>query len=60
MVFNKVRMQSGWVIVYVPGGDIYQMLDTVGPCGKPMHRRVLQRGFKTLLALVQLYWWVRT
>ena len=60
MVFNKVRMQSGWVIVYVPGGDIYQMLDPGGSFPKTsLKRRFLRGGIKTVLTCVQLYWWIR-
>jgi len=53
-------MQSGWVIVYVPGGDIYQLLD-VGPPGKPatLSRRVLKGSVKALVTCVQLYWWLK-
>ncbi len=53
-------MQSGWVIVYIPGGDISQMLDPVGPPGKQqtLTRRVLKGSVKTLLTCVQLYWWI--
>ena len=52
-------MQSGWVIVYVPGGDVYQMLDS-SPTGKTsLKRRILKGGVKTVLACVQLYWWLK-
>ena len=53
-------MQSGWVIVYVPGGDIYQMLDPGGTPGKTsLRKRILKGGIKTLLTCVQLYWWIK-
>jgi len=57
-----VKMQSGWVIVYIPGGDIYQMLDPVGPPRKKqtLTRRVLKGSVKTLLTCVQLYWWIKS
>ena len=52
-------MQSGWVIVYVPGGDIYQMLDPGGSFPKTsLKRRFLRGGIKTVLTCVQLYWWI--
>ena len=51
-------MQSGWVIVYVPGGDVYQMLES--PTGKTsLKKRILKGGVKTVLACVQLYWWLK-
>ena len=49
---------TGWVIVYLPGGDVYQMLDAV-PQGKT-HRRYLKPIAKALLACAQLYWWARS
>ena len=54
-------MQSGWVIVYVPGGDIYQLLDPVGPPGTQatLTRRVLKGSVKTLFTCVQLYLWLK-
>ncbi len=53
-------MQSGWVIVYVPGGDIYQMLDS-GPTERTsIKKRIFKRGIKTLLTCVQLYWWIKS
>ena len=51
-------MQSGWVIVYVPGGDIYQMLDPCTPKNS-LRKRILKGGIKTLLTCVQLYWWIK-
>ena len=59
-MFTKWNMQSGWVIVYVPGGDIYQMLDPGGTPGKTsLRKRILKGGIKTLLTCVQLYWWIK-
>ena len=54
-------MQSGWVIVYVPGGDIYQILDPYpGPTEKnSFKRRVIKRTIKTILTCAQLYWWLQ-
>jgi len=55
----KWSMQSGWVIVYVPGGNIYQMLD-VGVAGKQsLKQRILRGSVKTFLTCVQLYWWFK-
>ena len=55
-------MQSGWVIIYVPGGDIYQMLE--GPAlgmGKTTFRKKIVRGsIKTILTIAQLLWWLRS
>ncbi len=57
-IFVKQGMQ-GWVIVYVPGGDIYQLLDPGGPTGMtPLKTRIVKGGIKTLLTCVQLYWWI--
>ena len=53
-------MQSGWVIVYVPGGNIYQMLE--GPssfAGLTIKQRVIRSGIKTFLAAAQLYYWLK-
>ena len=65
-------MQSGWVIVYVPGGNIYQMLAPaalgqvgsahldVGVAGKQsLKQRILRGSVKTFLTCVQLYWWFK-
>ena len=54
-------VESGWVIIYVPGGDIYQLLD---PCAGPMlkkslKKRVIKGTIKTLITCAQLYWWIR-
>lgn len=54
-------MLQGWVIVYMPGSDIYQLFDPVGPMGKKtLTNRILQNGFKTFLTCAQLYWWLRS
>jgi len=54
-------MQSGWVIVYVPGGDIYQILDPYpGPEKKSLKKRVIKGTIKTILTCAQLYWWLQT
>ena len=51
-------MQSGWVIVYVPGGNIYQMLD--GPIkNKTIKQKIIRTGIKTFLAAAQLYYWLK-
>ena len=53
-------MQSGWVIVYVPGGNIYQMLEGPGKGAKSsMRQRIIRSGIKTFLAAAQLYYWLR-
>ena len=53
-------MQSGWVIVYVPGGNIYQLLDPGNGTGKTsLKKRILKGGIKTFLTCVQLYWWIK-
>ena len=52
---------NGWVIVYLPGGDIYDMLDEGAVVKKRSFRsRVMRGGVKTFLAAAQLYWWLRT
>ena len=53
-------MQSGWVIVYVPGGDIYQLAAEGPTKGLSATRRAVRTGFKTVLACAQLYWWLRS
>ena len=47
-----------WVIVYVPGGDIYQALEP--PEKSTLSRRLLHRSIKTLLTCAQLYWWIKS
>jgi hypothetical protein len=49
----KKGMDSGWVIVYVPGGNVYQMLE--GPTKGSSKGKVV----KTVLACAQLYWWLK-
>lgn len=54
-------MNGGWVIVYMPGSDIYQMVS--GPMGagtKPSTKTKLMRGaFQTVLTCAQIYWWLK-
>ena len=54
-------MHGGWVIVYVPGGDVYQLLDPGGPTERKstLRTRIVKGGIKALLACVQLYWWIK-
>ena len=47
-------MDSGWVIVYVPGGNVYQMLE--GPSKRTSTK---SKVVKTVLALGQLYYWLK-
>jgi hypothetical protein len=50
-------MQSGWVIVYIPG-DVYQMLE--GPIkNKTIKQKIIRTGIKTFLAAAQLYYWLK-
>ena len=52
---------NGWVIVYLPGGAVYDMLEAPQKPGKKsFHKRLLRRGIKTFLAVAQLYWWIKT
>ena len=46
---------TGWVIVYLPGGDVYSMLDTTLPPKASLAKRVARTG----LAAVQVWFWVR-
>ena len=52
-------MQSGWVIVYLPGGDIYQLL-APEPGKASIKKRVIKGAIKTILTCAQLYWWIRS
>ena len=58
---KKTKMNGGWVIVYMPGADIYQMV--TGPTGAtklPTKTTKLLRGaFQTVLTCAQVYWWLR-
>ena len=39
---------QGWVIVYVPGGDIYQLLDLGGsPVQKTLTQKIVKNSIKT-------------
>mgnify|MGYP003711568993 CR=1 FL=1 len=58
ILINK-SMQSGWVIVYVPGGNIYQMLEGPGKTGQTIKQRIVRSGIKTFLAAAQLYYWLK-
>lgn len=51
-------MQNGWVIVYLPGGNIYQLLDDTGK-STSTKSRIVKGTIKTFLTCVQLYWWLR-
>ena len=52
---------QGWVIVYVPGGDIYQLLDPGGsPAQKTLTQKIIKHSIKTFLTCAQLYWWIRS
>ncbi len=53
-------MHSGWVIVYVPGGNIYQMLDGNVGAKTSIRKRILKGTFKTVLTCVQLWWWIKS
>ena len=54
-------MQSGWVIIYVPGGDIYQMFEGPTPADKTTLRsRILRGTIKTVFTVAQLLWWLRS
>ena len=50
---------NGWVIVYLPGGDVYDMFDEAPVKSSSFRKRLLRRGVKTFLAVAQLYWWLR-
>lgn len=50
---------NGWVIIYLPGGDIYDMLDETLPPKSSFQKRLMRRGVKTFLAAAQLWWWMR-
>ena len=49
---------NGWVIVYMPGGDIYQLFDPGGASKMPLRRRIVRNGVRTILTCVQIYWWI--
>ena len=50
---------NGWIIVYMPGGDVYEMFDDVLP-ESTFKKRLLRTGIRTFLAAAQLWWWVKT
>jgi len=51
---------NGWVIVYLPGGNIYQMFDETPSKNPNLRKRLLHGGIKTFLAATQLWWWLRS
>ena len=52
---------DGWVIVYLPGGDIYQLVDPGSDNKKKtVMQRVLRNSLKTFLTAAQLYWWIKS
>ena len=55
---NKTQM-NGWVIVYLPGGDVYQMLDASGTGKQSLGKRILRHGVKAAITAAQIYWWIR-
>ena len=50
---------QGWVIVYLPGGDIYQMVGAPQP-RKTKTERLLEKGIRYAAAAAQVYWWFKT
>ena len=60
---GKQKNMNGWVIVYLPGGDIYQLVDPGSAWGnkkKTVMQRVLRNSLKTFLTAAQLYWWIKS
>ena len=51
---------NGWVIVYLPGGDVYQMLDASTTGKQSLGKRVLRHGIKAAFTAAQIYWWIRS
>jgi hypothetical protein len=50
---------QGWVIVYLPGGNVYQMV------GAPDNhttktQRLLKKGMRYAAAIAQVYWFFKT
>ena len=50
---------NGWVVIYLPGGDVYDMFDETPTKKSSFRSRLARRGIKTCLAVAQLYWWLR-
>ena len=50
---------QGWVIVYLPGGDVYQIFDGSSAAKTTLARKVLRRSLKTLFTCAQVYWWLK-
>jgi hypothetical protein len=51
----------GWVIVYVPGGNIYQMIDGQTTKKKTtLAKKIAKHSLKTILAAAQIYWWIKS
>ena len=51
---------NGWVIVYVPGGNIYQMLSPEVSKQPTRIKRLLRKSLSAAFAAAQLYYWVKT
>ena len=58
ILINK-SMQSGWVIVYVPGGNIQMLEGPAKQAGQTIKQRIIRSGIKTFLAAAQLYYWLK-
>ena len=50
---------QGWVIVYLPGGDVYQMVGTAVH-KQSRTKRLIQKGVRAIVAAAQVYWWFKT
>ena len=50
----------GWVIVYLPGGDVYQMLSGPGPRKTSLLKRLLRGSLSTAVTFAQLYYWLKS
>ena len=53
-------MLGGWGIVYIPGGDVYQMLQPPTPPQKrTLAGKIAKRSVKALVAAAQIYFWLK-
>ena len=48
---------QGWVIVYLPGGNVYQMVSV--PEHTTKTERLLKRGMRYAAAIAQVYWFFK-
>ena len=50
---------NGWVIVYLPGNNIYQMVEPYTKKCETITSKVIRGSVKTIVACAQIYLWFK-